>query len=148
MQNCFHIFEGGKKKQTVCFRIEEPIRRSQKYRSTSENHEIGFQTHRPRRVPRRNCGPCSSCRCTWRTVPPAGLPASSGIPAQTCNGLIKLAVIKNRSEDREGDGFPFRNGGGRRKSRRADRSRSVFTVRRAFPKAPGVNRGRIICGTV
>lgn len=106
-------------------------------------HIIGFQTHRPRRVSRRNCDPYSSCHCTWRTVLPAGLPQSSGIPAQTHIGLIKLAVIKNRSKGRrEGrqwsSGRKRRSGfrGGEKKARR-DRSRRFLWHVALFPKRRG-----------
>lgn len=114
----------------------------------SETSKVDLQTHRLRRAPRRNCGPCSSSRCTWHIAPPASLPGSSGIPAQTRNGLIKLTVIKNRSkgEEQGGDGSdsPARGGGGGGGPTRS--IASLFMARRAFPKALWVNRGKIICG--
>lgn len=113
------------------------------------NYYIGFQTHRLWKVPRRNCGPCSSCRYTWRTVPPAGLPGSSGIPAQTYIGLIKLAVIKDRSRRRGGEAGPRKRRSGfweKKEKPSAQSIASLFTARRAFSKAPRVNKGKIICG--
>lgn len=125
--------------------IEEHI--SSEIIHNRKHKRIDFQTHRLRRAPRRNCGPCSSSRCTWRTVPPASLPESSGIPAQTRNGLIKLTVIKNRSGEGEGRRYHReRDGSG---SSREEKKRSIellFTARRAFPKALRVNKGKIICG--
>jgi len=118
-------------------------------------------SHRLRRAPRHNYGPCSSGRCTWRTVPPAGLPGSSGIPAQTRNGLIKLAVIKNRSEEEEErGGKSFLPSGVGSSLRRRGRKRGEKTIgaidggrfsrfsRSTGKRGGGVNRGKIICGSV